>query len=113
MGIGGLVASQIFQRRLRPALERMSEADAAACDKAARHALLGVVASMIVFFLLPAGPVGLAITVGALCLNATVLYVRRRPYPAMRGPALAFWLASLCMFGGGALFLLSGGRVGF
>ncbi len=113
LGMGGLVASFLVQRRIDAALAELSEAEARACDMAGRHALFGVVASMIIFFLVPAGPLGLSLTVGALCANATVLFVRRRAYAALRGPALLAWLSSLAMFGGGALFLVSGGRVRF
>ncbi|MCB9617865.1 MAG: hypothetical protein H6724_00270 [Sandaracinus sp.] len=114
LGLGGVVASVVVQRRLEASLADASDSEAGAFDRAARQALVGVVLAMTLFFALPPGPAGLGATVGALGLNATVLFARRmHASPARRRLATGAWLASLAIFGGVALFLLSGGRASF
>lgn len=120
LGLGGVAASLLAQRRLEPVLAGATEEQAVACDRAAKHSLsvvvLAIAAMLIdsrVHSFLGPGQTPIVILVALLCANATVLFVRRvRACPALRSVATLAWLASISMFGGAALFLFSGGRVG-
>ncbi len=119
LALGGVTASYLLQRRHEPRFASLPADEATACERAAKQALvvvLATVAAMVIdakvrSFLGPGlRPVGVVVAV--LSGNATVLLVRRiHASRAIRGPAFAAWCASIAMFGGALLFLFSGGRV--
>lgn len=105
------VASVTTQRWMARELARVDEgqAIAAAFARATRDSILGVVAAMVLFFVLPHGPSSLLAVLGILIASAAVLFVRRRALcqgTLRRASAIAF-AASSALYVGVALVLLA------
>ncbi|MGV3619671.1 MAG: hypothetical protein ACO1OB_02580 [Archangium sp.] len=115
LALSGLAVMVAAQRRSEPVMERASPEEHKRFDTATKHGMSVVILIIFVAYIdarvknfLGPGLTPVWILVGALCVNATVMFLRRRAaFPPAARWSRIYWLGSLAMFGGGALVLLA------
>lgn len=115
LALSGLAVMLAAQRRAASVLERASTEENQRFEKATQQSMGVVVFIIFVAFIdarvmnfLGPGLMPVWVLIAALCVNATVLFVRRRAACRASGRwARFYWLGSVALFCGGGVILLS------